>query len=360
MENGEGESGRTGGFRYDTIYQQWQRAEGIPSYTGAYVADLYNVDVAPWPRTGQKGAFVNLASQELDDGQLLEIAPGGQTEVQHHLYESMIYVLEGRGATTLWQSGGPKQTVEWQRGSLFSPPLNCYYQHFNLEGRQRARLYAGTTAPAAMNLLRDPDFIFTTPHAFTNRYSGEDDFFKPGKRLGKGRWKTNFVPDLRAFDLDPSLYRGASGTSMGFAMSDNASNVHMSEFPPGTYKKAHRHGAGAHVIVLDGAGYSLLHFEGHERLKVDWKDGSIVSPRHWEYHQHFNTGPTAARYLAFTFGGAVVVSQDAHVDGNQIEYEDEDEEVYELFERECAQNKAKVVLPRPSYAGAAQRARRSP
>jgi quercetin dioxygenase-like cupin family protein len=350
MENGSEDGGRRQGFRYDTVYQQWQRGEEIPCYTGAHVADLYNLEVGPWARTGQKGAFVNLASQEIDDGQLLEIAPGGETTVQHHLYESMIYVLEGRGATTLWQSGGPKQTVEWQRGSLFSPPLNCYYQHFNLDGSQRARLYAGTTAPAAMNLLREPEFIFNTPHAFTNRFDGQDDFFKPGERLGKGRWKTNFVPDLRGFELDPSLHRGANGTSMGFAMSDNASNVHMSEFPPGTYKKAHRHGAGAHVIVLTGQGYSLLHFEGHERLKVDWQDGSIVSPRHWEYHQHFNTGPTPARYLAFTFGGAVIVSQDAHVAENQIEYEDEDPEVFELFQRECAEHGAEVVLPRPAYA----------
>ena len=105
--------------RGPTVYQQWQAGEGIPSYTGSYVADLYNLEVAPWARTGQKGAFVNLASQELDDGQLTEIAPGGQTEVQHHLYESLTYVLEGRGATMIWQKDGPKQTVEWQRGSLF-------------------------------------------------------------------------------------------------------------------------------------------------------------------------------------------------------------------------------------------------
>ncbi len=337
--------------RRDTAYLQWQRAEGLPTYTGSYVTDLYALEVAPWPRTGQKGAFVNLAAQEIDDGQLLEIAPGGQTSVQHHLYETMIYVVEGRGATSLWQSGKDKQTIEWQRGSLFSPPLNCYYQHFNLDGGQRSRLYAATTAPAAINLHRDIDFIFDTPYAFTSRYNGEEEYFSnPAEKLRRGQWKTNFISDLRAFPLDPSPYRGGGGTSAGFLMSGNSANVHMSEFPPGTYKKAHRHGAGAHVIVLGGTGYSRLHLEGHERLKVDWKDGSIVSPQHWEFHQHFNTGPTPARYLAFTFGGAVIVSQDAHSEGNQIEYEDEDPEVYELYERECAQNDAEIVLPRPSYA----------
>ena len=341
--------------RGPTYYQEWQGAEGIPSYTGSYVADLYTLEVAPWARTGQKGAFVNLAAQELDDGQLLEIAPGGQTEVLHHLYEALVYVLDGRGATTIWQKDGPKLTVEWQRGSLFSPPLNTYYQHFNLDGQRPARLYAATTAPATLNLLRDADFVFDAPHIFANRYNAEDGYFSNrGEQTAHG-WKTNFVPDLRSFELraarsDMRAGRGAGGSGMGFLMSDNACSVHISEFPPGTYKKAHRHGAGAHVIILGGEGYSTLHFEGHERIRADWKDGTIFSPQHWEYHQHFNTGPTPARYLACTFGRAVVVSQNAHADTNQIEYEDEDPEVYELYEQECAKSGAKVVLPRPAYA----------
>ena len=337
--------------RGPTYYQQWQAAEGIPSYTGSYVADLYSLEVAPWARTGQKGAFVNLAAQEIDDGQLLEIAPGGDTEVQHHLYESLIYVLDGRGATTIWQKDGEKQTVEWQRGSLFSPPLNTYYQHFNLDGERPARLYAATTAPATLNLLRDAEFVFDAPHVFASRFSGQDGFFSnPGERVRPGTWKTNFVPDLRAFPMDSAPRRGANGTMMGFQMCDNASHVHMSEFPPGTYKKAHRHGAGAHVIILSGEGYSTLRFEGHELIKADWKDGSVLSPQHWEFHQHFNTGSTPARYLACTFGGAVTVSQDAHADTNQIEYEDEDPAVYERYEAECAKSGVEVVLPRPAYA----------
>ena len=340
-----------------TYYQQWQAGEGIPSYTGSYVESLYTLEVAPWPRTGQKGAFVNLAAQELDDGQLLEIAPGGETEVLHHLYEALVYVLDGRGATTIWQKDGPKQTVEWQRGSLFSPPLNTYYQHFNLDGEKPARLYAATTAPATLNLLRDSTFVFDAPYVFSNRYNAEDGYFSnPGEQTAHG-WKTNFVPDLRAFQLTPrsadvNSGRGAGGSGMGFLMSDNACSVHISEFPPGTYKKAHRHGAGAHVIILGGEGYSMLHFEGKEdeRIKADWKDGSIFSPQHWEYHQHFNTGPTPARYLACTFGRAVVVSQNAHADTNQIEYPDEDPAVYQLYEAECLKRGAEIVLPRPAYA----------
>ncbi len=135
--------------------------------------------------------------------------------------------------------------------------------------------------------------------------------------------------------------------------------AHCSEFPPGTYKKGHRHGVGAHVIILDGSGYSLLWFEGEkERRRVDWTDGTVLSPKEMEYHQHFNTGPTHARYLAFRLGDldrrreeriAKSASKDERTELNGIEYEDEDPEIYELYVAECAKHGAEVRLPRPAY-----------
>ena len=59
---------------------------------------------------------------------------------------------------------------------------------------------------------------------------------------------------------------------------------------------------------------------------------------------------TPARYRAYTFGGAVIVSQKAHVSGNQTASVDEDPEVYELYEQECAKHGAEVLIPRPKYA----------
>jgi quercetin dioxygenase-like cupin family protein len=197
--------------------------------------------------------------------------------------------------------------------------------------------------------LRNTDFIFNAPYEFSDRYGGEDDYFSnPGNHTARTEWTTNFVADLRGFELDPYPERGAGGVNMHFTMANNASRAHISEFPPGTYKKAHRHGTGAHVIVLNGQGYSLLWFEGGERQKIDWTDGSLVSPRHGEYHQHFNSGPTPARYLAFTFGNTVVVSQEV---SHQIEYEAEDAEVYELYQSECARHGATVVQQRPVSVG---------
>lgn len=291
-----------------TPYRAWQKSEGIPVYAGAFVEDLYTLELGFWPRVGQQGAFVNLANQEQDDGWVIELAPGASTEPLHHLFESTIFVVTGRGATAIWQEGKLKQTVEWQRGTLFSPPLNCHYQHFNLDGQQPARLFAVTAAPMILNIYRNPEFVFTDSFPFNDRYHGEESFFsEAGYSVGTRQWKTNYVADVRRFELVPHTegYRSIGGGSTYFeGFANNSMAAHISDFPPGTYKTAHRHGVGAHLVILDGRGYSLLWFEGKEewRVKVDWKDGTVVSPRQTEYHQHFNTGPNAARYLALRLG----------------------------------------------------------
>ena len=336
--------------RKGSPYSIWQKAEGIPLYQGAYIDDMYTLELAPWARLGQQGAIINLANQEHDDGWIIEIAPGGQTLVQHHLFEATVFVLSGRGATMFWQDSHPADSVEWQRGSIFSPPLNCHYQHFNASGEEPIRLLLVTNAPMVMNMFRDGDFPFHDSYQFANRYESGQGFFEAAsERSGSNMWITNFISDIRAFGLDDAAHRGAGGQLTQFSMSNNSMVSHCSDFPPGTYKKAHRHGVGAHVIILGGEGYSLLWFEGDEEaVRVDWREGTILSPMEWQYHQHFNTGPGRARYLAMRLG-----QLDArHYRGfmpDQIEYEDEDPAVYAGYAAECAKSGAQVVLPKPMY-----------
>src|SRR5205085_137580 len=78
------------------------------------------------------------------------------------------------------------------------------------------------------------------------------------------------------------------------------------QFPIGTYKKAHAHGPGAHVIVLSGEGFSLMWPEGEEPKRYDWREGTMIVPPNMWFHQHFNTGTTPARYLAFKAEGVAV------------------------------------------------------
>src|SRR5437899_2767362 len=105
-----------------------------------------------------------------------------------------------------------------------------------------------------------------------------------------GTGGTNDVPDTHTLKLNAYNERGKGSTNMKFNLAKNTMGAHISEFPVGTYKKGHRHGPGAHVIILTGQGYSILWPEGEEMKRVDWKPGSVVVPPDRWFHQHFNSG----------------------------------------------------------------------
>src|SRR5690606_2691169 len=109
--------------------------------------------------------------------------------------------------------------------------------------------------------------------------------------------------------------------------------------------KGHRHGPGAHVIVLSGEGYSLMWPEGDEPKRYDWQVGTLIVPPNQWFHQHFNTGSTPARYLAFKPGNSPRNAQGVplswisrRVGGNQIDYADESQLVRDLFRSEVAKH----------------------
>jgi len=136
-------------------------------------------------------------------------------------------------------------------------------------------------------------------------------------------------------------------------------NSHISQFPIGTYKKAHAHGPGAHVIILTGEGYSLMWpnhlgtrpYEngfGDQVVRIDWVPGSVFSPPTNWFHQHFNTGTAPALQLALRCGsqkfplGIRVAAIRAGVytsvrqGGTLIEYEDEDPVIRTTYEDQLA------------------------
>ena len=337
------------GFSKLTSYEKWLEEEGIPVIRGFHIDDLKAVELAPWKRKGGLGAYVNLeGTGGTNDAYVVEIGPGGSLKPEKYLYEELIYVLSGRGATTIWNEGGSKQTFEWQAGSLFSPPLNTWRQHFNGQGDQPARLLGVTTAPTVINLFHNLDFILNDPFVFKDRYSGEEGYFS-GSGVSHPRriWESNFIPDVPSFQLLEWKERGAGGRNIMFELANNTLAAHISEFPVGTYKKGHRHGPGAHVILISGEGYSLLWEEGKPRTRVDWRSGSMFVPPELWFHQHFNVGRTPARYLALRWGsrkhrmsqnfwrgdGTDVSLKEG---GNQIEYPDEDPEIRRIFEAELA------------------------
>jgi oxalate decarboxylase/phosphoglucose isomerase-like protein (cupin superfamily) len=189
------------------------------------------------------------------------------------------------------------------------------------------------------------DFIFKNDFVFRDRYGAEEDYFSSdGKLLRQERamiWESNFISDVRGIKLYEAEGRGYTSTNILFEMAENTTTAHISEFPVGTYKKAHRHGPGAHVIIIGGDGYDLVWPQGGERLKIGLHDGCMYVPPNKWFHQHFNTGRAPVRYLALRWGsrknrpGAKSMADVSLKSGGwQIEYEDEDPEIRRMFQEE--------------------------
>jgi mannose-6-phosphate isomerase-like protein (cupin superfamily) len=329
-----------------TAYEKWQQTEGIPVIKGYHVEDVKTLPLGPWKRKGGSGAFLNLSrSERVNDTYICEIPPGGDLKPQRHLFEEMIYVVSGRGATSIWNEGEPKQTFEWQAGSLFSPPLNTWHQHFNGQGDKPVRYVAMTCAPQVINLFNTLDFVFNNNYVFHDRFKSEEDYFSSQGKMGPELlWESNFIPDVPGIKLMSWGVKGAGMHAIFFHLSNNNSFAHISEWPVGTYQKAHRHGPGAQIIIVKGKGYSLMWPEGQPKVKIDWHEGSIFSPPDRWFHQHFNAGSGPTRFIAMHFGGGKRFRtgekwrgvESTKTGGDQIEYEDEDPEIRQQYERELA------------------------
>ncbi len=343
------------GFLRDS-YLEWVETEGLPVTSGLGV-EVATVETAPWARLGggARAALVHLDGRgDFVNCFVLELPPRARTEPQRHLYEEVCYVLAGHGGTSIEGPDGRQHTFEWGPASLFALPLNARYRHFNASGREAARLASVTDLPLVLNAFHDQRFCWENPFWFRSRFGADAHFRGQGEfipvRPGRHMWETNFVPDLRAFELQPWERRGVGSANIKFVLADGAMHAHMSELAAGTYKKAHRHGPDFHIFPVTGHGYSLFWFErDHEYRRIDWGPGWVYAPPDQMFHQHFNTSPTPSRYLAVAFGSIRYpvtsdkrglfgngVDVDVNRGGRQIEYEAEDPRIAETYRRELA------------------------
>src|SRR3989338_1023218 len=347
-----------------TTYLQWLRRDGIPVHEGYGIEDVRQLALAPWPRTGGRGAFIQLyGMQGLTGMYLAEIPPGGALKPERHMYEEVICILSGQGATEIWQQEGQrKQIFEWGPWSLFAPPLNSWHRLVN-GGREPVKFLAATNAPMIMDVFHNEEFVFNCPFSFKDRYAGQQDFFTVGnKRYEKGMqhiWETNFIPDVRSAGLDLRDVKGAGVMITQFELAGNELIGHLAQWP-----------AGAVLLGLQSSGYVLLwdkelgtrpygSAKENEVIEIRWKEGSIYCPPGGWFHQHFNTGREPARHLALRFGsrlhpiGFKMSAQrredgvyiDVKKGGTLINYEDEDPEVRRRYEQALKETEGVCQMP---------------
>jgi oxalate decarboxylase/phosphoglucose isomerase-like protein (cupin superfamily) len=281
-------------------------------------------------------------------------------------FDEVVYVVQGRGATTVWQSGGERKSFEWSENSMFLLPRHHFHQFSNTSGSRPARLLHYNYFPLLLSASPDAEVFLTTDRG---------DVFAPPKALDlqalyaepalktsdtedvswKRRlsvWVGSFFPDMSVWDkLTVNEGRGAGGRSVAMEFPGSEIACHMSMFPSRTYKKAHRHGPGRAIVIPAGEGYSVMWEEGKEKVIAPWKPGSLITPPNRWFHQHFNIGASPARYLAFhpplQFDGHAEKVEDRARD--QIEYVDEDPAVRELFESELSKRGLTSLIPEEAY-----------
>lgn len=334
----------------ESFYEHWLKREDIPVYRGFYVEDVHTLPLGPWRRTGGLGARLLLGGQQQTDGFVVEIPPGAALNPEKHLFEELVYVVSGRGSTRVWQEGGPARSFEWSAGSLFAIPLNACHQFLNGSGTSPARLLAATTAPHQLNQYHDEDFVFNNPFVFADRFSGEkEDYFSDAGTSWKVRsWETNFVPDVRAVNLDAWEAKGRGASHMRYVMADGVYGCHIHQLSPVTYVQAHRHDAGAMILILSGSGYEVMWREGQPKTRYELRPGAVVSPGKMVYHLHVNPNAEPLRQLAFRGGGASKYGAgeggpEQHM-SELIPYENEDPSIRERFYQEARDRGLEPVL----------------
>ena len=351
-------------------YRRFQEQEGIPIHRGLVINDWHQLETSEWDRIGQRGAFINLYGNDgVNDLQLQEIEPGGKTKELRHLHDQLVFVTQGNGLTVVGE-GDRKVEFEWNKNSLFFIPPNTPYRHVNVSGDKPAKLMADTPLPQVFNTVPNTEIIFDPPGNWWDQFRESDLYAREsslqvveadsedrisGIPPGTVYWDANLIPDIESFDkLDENTLRGAGGTSVIFPFRKSGLYAHISEFPVGRYKKAHRHHPGANVSVLSGEGFSLMWCDMfEEKVRIDWSRGSTFTPPARWFHQHFNLGDSPARYFAMhglnlgalEDGGTF----DSTREDNQIEYTEEDPEVREYFRSELEQRGIEWTMPDECY-----------
>jgi len=314
---------------------RWVRDEGLDIISAHYIPNLRTVALKPWARRGGAGVFINHeASRTSNDCYVCEIPPGGKLAPQRQLYEEMILALDGRDR----RLSGTTPAIASASSGRRAPCLRSaqhLHQHFNGSGTHPARFVAVTNCPSVLNPM-------TTSHSSSTRRTIQESLcrraglFQPPRRAERISADDEFVPDAVNLPLISAKERGAGGGHIRFNMARAPLRATSRNSRSAPTRRRNAHGPGAHVIVLQRRG--LLPDVAGRRpaapLRLANRDHDRA-PNAW-FHQHFNTGPTPARYLAFKHATprnaqGVPMSWISGAWGMQIDYADEEPEIRRMF-----------------------------
>ncbi len=83
----------------------------------------------------------------LDDTAFLGRCRNGAIELARHTYETILYVLEGKGYSVV-----EDQRVDWEAGDAVYIPVWAWHHHVNLDSDRPAKYIACENAPMLQNM----------------------------------------------------------------------------------------------------------------------------------------------------------------------------------------------------------------
>ena len=104
--------------------------------------DLRTIELVKRPWRNNKGLWFELAENRILSSHLAELAPGSNSVRHRHTTEAVIYIVKGSGYSICNYEGQPEERIDWQEGTLFSPPVWAWHQHFNASETETARYLA--------------------------------------------------------------------------------------------------------------------------------------------------------------------------------------------------------------------------
>lgn len=351
-----------------TPYDTFMEEEGIPVFRGLGIKNVRDLPLKPWKRLGGQGSYIQLYGTETKWGcYVVEVPSAGALNPEKHMFEKIYMVIEGRGSTEVWVDGGAKKHVfEWQKGSIFSIPMNAWHRVVNATNTP-ALLQAGTTAPVVVNALQSVDAVFNNPFVFNDRFSAADDFYQEKTEVeadpvrGLAMRRTNLVPDAINCDLPLDNRRSPGYRRIEPLMTNNSFYFWIGQHVNGRYSKAHAHTSAAILCCLKGKGYTYTWPEhlgptpwqdghGDQVQRLDYEPGGMVTAApggaRW-YHQHFSVSSDDFRLTAW-FGPhnpgrdpgppgqkhSDYTARDLHEGGTAIPYWMEDPHLRKEYEAE--------------------------
>jgi uncharacterized RmlC-like cupin family protein len=113
-----------------------------PPTEAVIVKDLKTTELVPREFRNTKARFYRLNGAIRLQPHLSELPAGGHSVKHRHTTEAVLYIVRGKGHTTVGYDGQEEERIDWEEGDLLGIPLWAWHQHFNDSETEVARYLA--------------------------------------------------------------------------------------------------------------------------------------------------------------------------------------------------------------------------